>query len=202
MSQSVEELYRFGLKLFVPPGTSIEVRDCIPIFHRWIQTGALDELLIDVADYTHLVNGPSVLLVGYSGNVSFDSGESRLGLICTRKRPESGSFVERLTGLARTLLTAGKLLESDPKFDGQLRFMSNQLQFVSNDRLVAPPGDASVAALTPALRIVMETLYPGQPHDISSTQPSKERLAIALTARKSVPLLTLLDRASETTSRK
>ena len=40
------------------------------MFHRWIQTRAVDGLLIDVADYTHLKDGPQVLLAGHEGNYS------------------------------------------------------------------------------------------------------------------------------------
>ena len=94
MTHSVDGLHRFGLKLLVHPDTVFDCRSAIPVFHRWIQTAALDrQLLIDVADYTHLVDGPTVLLVGHEVNVSLDTAEDQLGLLCTRKRPQSGSLV-------------------------------------------------------------------------------------------------------------
>ena len=130
------------------------------MFHRWIQTAALDELLlIDVADYTHLVDGPSVLLVGHEVNLSLDTAEDQLGLLCMRKRPGSGSLVERLQELTRILLTAGHLLESEPTLEGRLRFIGSTLQFVSNDRLIAPPGEPSAAALAAPLCALGSILY-------------------------------------------
>ena len=202
MNHSLEDLHRFGLKLFVEPGISLEHRDVIPVFHRWIQTAALDRLLIDVADYTHLVDGPSVLLVGDEGNLSLDTTEHRLGILCTLKRPRVGTFEERLSGLARTLVTACHLLESDPVFGGRLRFSSNEMLFVSNDRLIAAPGDDSVAALTPAVRSLMESLYPGKTCDMTASSSKTARLSITISVREPLPLATLLERASETTSNK
>ena len=200
MSDSVEALHRFGLKLFVRPGTELDCRHVIPVFHSWIQTSALDVLLIDVADYTHLVDGPSVLLVGYELNLSLDTAEGRLGLLCTQKRRGSGSFAERLTGLARTLLTAGQLLESEPALDGRLRFLGCELQFVSNDRMIAPPGENAVAALTSALNSLATTLYPDQPCDLTSPPPSGDRLKVTLKVNEPVLLETLLPRVSQVSS--
>ncbi len=43
----------------------IRLDDFIPLFHRWIQEQAIDgHLLIDVHDYSHIQQGPGILLVG------------------------------------------------------------------------------------------------------------------------------------------
>lgn len=197
MTQSVEALHRFGLKLFAQPDGGFDCRAAIPVFHHWIQTGALgQQLLIDVADYTHLVDGPSVLLVGYDLNLSLDTAEGQLGLLCVQKRPGPGSFIERLTELTRTLLLAGQQLESEPAFDGRLRFVGRGLEFISNDRLIAPPGETTVATLSLPLRSLMTLLYPGQRHDLSSAPSSVDRLRMTLTADDPVPIETLLQRVS------
>lgn len=194
--QSVDDLYRFGLKLFVEPGISLNAGSCIPIFHRWIQTAALDRLLIDVADYTHLVGGPSVLLVGHEGNLSVDQADGRAGIVCTSKRPSaSGSLPERIVGVARVLFVAARLLESDAAFEGRLRFVPNELQFQANDRLIAPPGDDSDVTLKPPLLTVMKTLYPNQSHQISGSPSSTGRMKIDLKTSEPVSLVSLLERA-------
>ena len=199
MGQSVDDLYRFGLKLFVEPGISLNVGSCIPIFHRWIQTAALDRLLIDVADYTHLVGGPSVLLVGHEGNLSVDQADGRDGIVCTSKRPAaSGSLPERIVGVARILFVAARLLESDEAFEGRLRFVPNELQFQANDRLLAPPGDDSYAALKLPLQTVMETLYPNQSHQIAGSPSPTGRVKIGLKTPEPVSLDSLLERVSQT----
>ena len=197
--QSIDDLYRFGLKLFLEPGVSLRDADCIPIFHGWIRTAALDRLLIDVADYTHLHGGPSVLLVGHEGNLWVDRADGRPGIVCTSKQPAAGALTERVVGVARTLIVAAKLLESDPTLTGQLRFVSNELQFQSNDRMLAPPSDESVAALTPVLEATMESLYPGQAHEIARQPISTARLKINLSASQPLSLDSLLERITQTT---
>lgn len=199
MGQSIDDLYRFSLKLFVEPGLSLNGADCIPVFHHWIQTAALDRLLIDVADYTHLVGGPSALLVGHEGNLSIDHADGRSGVVCTSKRlAASGSLPARILGVADTLFVAAKLLESDATFEGRLRFVPNELQFQANDRLLAPPGDNSDAALKPPLQRVMETLYPNQPHRIGGTPGAIDRVGITLKASEPVSLDSLLERVRQT----
>ena len=199
MGQSVDDLYRFGLKLFVEPGSSLSGGDCIPTFHRWIQTKALDRLLIDVADYTHLVGGPSVLLVGHEGNLSVDHADGRSGIVCTSKRPgAAGSLPDRIVGVARILFVAARLLESDAVFEGRLRFVPNELQFQANDRLLAAPGDVTATALKPQLETFMEMLYPNQSHHIGGSPSPTDRVKINLKTPEPVSLDSLLERVRQT----
>ena len=51
MIHSVENLYRFGIKVFLSESPDPDLHTFVPMFHRWIQTHAVDGLLIDVADY-------------------------------------------------------------------------------------------------------------------------------------------------------
>jgi hypothetical protein len=48
---------KYDLKLFLDAASRFDLEECIPIFHRWIQDQALDEVLIDVADYRHVHHG-------------------------------------------------------------------------------------------------------------------------------------------------
>lgn len=195
---SIDNLYRFGLKLFLAPGVSLRDADFIPVFHGWIRTAALDRLLIDVADYTHLKGGPSVLLVGHEGNLWVDQADGRRGIVCTSKQRGAGALTERVVAVARTLIVAAQLLESDPAFTDELRFVSNELQFQANDRMLAPPSDGTVATLTPALAAMMESLYPDQAHQITRAPVSKDRLKISLTVSESSSLDSLLERITQT----
>jgi hypothetical protein len=36
----------------------IDLEAVIPVFHRWIQEQIFDELLLDVANYSHVPDGP------------------------------------------------------------------------------------------------------------------------------------------------
>lgn len=195
MSVAPEELHRFGLKIFFD-GSAPDPAACIPVFHRWIRERALDGVLIDVADYTHLEGGPSVLLVGHDGNLSLDFFEQRAGLFYTLKRPGPDSFDARLTSAARTLFSACHLLANDPVFGGGVRFRGNELQFVSNDRLVAQPDEATARQLGEHLGPVLRTLYPETPYEVTRLSEGKARLRLSVVAAADVQVETLLARTS------
>ena len=194
MSHSADELHRFGIKIFFEPGTAPDPSLCIPIFHRWIRERALGGVLIDVADYTHLPEGPSVLLVGHDGNLSFDGSEQRPGLFYTRKRPSSDPFRTRVADAARMLFSACQLLEDDPAVGKPVRFQGNELQFVSNDRLVAPPNDATAKEISAHLEPVIRTWYADTPYEVTSLSQGKDRLRLSLKAAADVSIATLLAR--------
>ena len=191
---SVDTLQRFGLKLFLQSGQEVDPKSLIPVFHRWIQTGAVGGLLIDVADYTHLAEGPSVLLVGHEGNYAFDYRDGRPGLYYYRKRPAAGPLADRLVALARVVLEATHLLEVDDALGPDLRFSGNELELVTNDRLLAPAIDEVAEALRPALASFLDRLYPGEAHDVSHATPDGDRLTFTLRSASEVTVRTLLSR--------
>ena len=46
-------------------GDKVELEKLVPVFNEWILNKKIDdELLIDVADYAHVPQGPGVVLIG------------------------------------------------------------------------------------------------------------------------------------------
>jgi len=194
MPDSIESLQRFGLKIFAEPPAALIPRLVVPVFHRWIQNTTVDDLLIDVADYTHLVNGPSVLLVAHEGNYVIDQAGGRTGLAYVRKQPMQGTFTERLASVCRTLLAAGRLLETDIALGNKFSFRGNEIQFIANDRLVSPNTSETRSRLETALKVFVEKLFKGQECTIEVTGTSAEPLTLTLTVPESIPVETLLMR--------
>jgi hypothetical protein len=169
------ELQRIGIKLFADSSAPVPIRDFIPVFHSWIQKQAIEHhLLIDVHNYSHIHNGPGILLVAQEGNFSIDMADGRMGLLYYRKK--SGNDV---ASVLKTALAASKLLESDPTFGGRLRFRKDEMWIVTNDRLLAPNNDPTFAALKPSLEAALKLLLPeGKFKYTRSSVNPKERLAI------------------------
>ena len=46
----------FNIKFFIENSEAINLADYAAVFNSWIQKHALEELLIDVADYLHVHN--------------------------------------------------------------------------------------------------------------------------------------------------
>jgi len=194
MSNSTSMLQRFGVKLFLEPSSTVSAQTCIRTFHRWIQTNAIDGLPIDVADYSHLVEGPHVLLVTQQGNYAVDVAENRSGLIYTQKQPRKEPLMERLMWTCSSVVNAGCLLEQDSTFDPRLIFRGNEIQFVANDRLLAPNTIETAKAVEPILDDLANQLFGGEEYEIVSKLESPDRFTANLIARSFSSLSTLRER--------
>lgn len=195
MGYDAAALQRFGLKLFADPASAGAASTIVPVFHTWIQEHAVPGLLIDVADYTHLANGPSVLLVAHEAHYALDETGGRPGLSYTRKQPIEGTFGERLAVAAAALVAAARRLEDDTSrmTGGGIRFLGNEIEFVSNDRLAAPRNADTETALRSEVAAFGARLFGGAGVEI---QPLDDpaRLGFTLKTAGAVPLDVLLSR--------
>jgi hypothetical protein len=168
------DVQRIGVKLFAENSGAVKVQEFVPIFHSWIQRQCVHgHLLIDVHDYSHIHNGPGILLVAHEGNFSTDLAEGKLGLSYFRKQPV-GEGAEVLKAAMKTALQAASLLEEEPALGGRLRFRRDEALITANDRLLAPNDAAGYAALQPA---ILRSLNPRAVLTHVSTNP-KDRLTI------------------------
>ena len=83
---------RFSVKYFVSSPAHVELSKFVPIFQRWIQRQLVEGLLIDVAAYEHVYQGPGIVLIGDEGDYSLDIRDGRPGLMYTRKRQIDGQL--------------------------------------------------------------------------------------------------------------
>ena len=127
------DLQKFGVKLFFNTNGSYSSKDFVPIFHNWIQNKAIDDhLLIDVADYSHIPDGPGVMLIAHEGNFSLDQESQQPGIMYMRKTEIAGSFKERFNMVLSTVVKAANRLNENN--------ISKQADFTPNlFNLVNPP---------------------------------------------------------------
>lgn len=186
---------KLQLKIFVTPESAraIEPEAFIPVFHRWIKERVLPELVVDVANYVHVPQGPGVVLIGHGSDYFMDQNEGRLGLLHNRKR-SAPPPTERLNDLARRTLHAAGLLERDPALAGKLRFVPNELLFRINDRLVAPSNDTTFVRVKPELEALARRIFDG-PFQLTRTGGPKDLFSVRLTCATEAPIATLLARA-------
>ncbi|MCI0400954.1 MAG: hypothetical protein L0Z68_06600 [Gammaproteobacteria bacterium] len=188
------DLHKIGVKFFAEQGNAVELVEFIPIFHRWIQTDALDDLLIDVADYSHVHAGPGTLLVADAGHYGFDETGRRRGMVYYSKHVLTGTLPERLAAVCRKVLLACQLLEQAPELQGRLKFDGNEVQIFSNDRLCAPNNEETFRAFEPALKEFLTKLYAGSGYSLNRETNSKERFCVTAKTSEPVRLDTLLGR--------
>jgi hypothetical protein len=131
----VSDLYKFGVRLFFAQPNGRPLRDFIPVFHGWIQRKALPgHLLLDVHDYSHVVDGPGILLVAHEANINVDA----TGLVYTRKQPAS----------LRETLAAAKQAAGLLGFE----FKQSECEVFANDRLLAPNDNDAAARWLPVVK--------------------------------------------------
>ena len=186
-------LQRFSLRIFAEPASAGAPSTIIPVFHTWIQDHAVPGLLIDVADYTHLVDGPSVLLVAHEANYALDETGGRPGLSYTRKQPLEGTLGERLAVAAAALIVAARRLEHDTArmTGGGITFLGNEIEFAANDRLAAPRTADTESTLRNELAAFGSRIFEGADVEV---QPLDDpaRLGFTLKTAEAVPLDALL----------
>ena len=187
------DLQRIGIKVFADDSASVPVRDFIPIFHTWIQKQAVENhLLIDVHNYSHIHNGPGILLVAQEGNFSIDMADGRMGLLYYRKKPGDG-----LASILRSTLQACSLLESEPVLAGKMKFRTDELLVVANDRLLAPNSEQTFTQLKPALSEGLKSLLPDGKFTMTrSSENPKERFSVRVQTGQTGDVNTLLTRLS------
>ena len=151
------QAHRIGIKFFAADPLPVRLDTFIPVFHGWIQKQNITgHLLIDIHDYSHLHQGPGILLVAHEGNFSVDMSGGRPGLVYYRKTPTALSPIEHLRAVLRSALQACRLLEKDAR----IRFNLDEFVVFANDRLSAPNDHETFTefqkVLSPALKLVFE----------------------------------------------
>jgi hypothetical protein len=161
------EIQHVNVRLLVHDAQSVDLEPLIPVFHGWIENQNGDELLIDVADYTHVPAGPGVVLIGHEGNYSVDNTGNRLGVRYNRKASVDGTNQDRLAQAARAALTAFQRMETEPRLDGKIRFNGRDIEIFVNDRLLAPNNAATRDAMDADFQLFSRKLFRGKPYSIA-----------------------------------
>ncbi len=167
------------VKVFARRPVSID--GAIAVFHRWIQTRACPEMLIDVADYRHVPDGPGVILIGHEASYSLDNTKGRLGLLYSRKL-EGGGPQENLRQAYDAAMAACRRLEQEPEFAGKLEFGS-ECEFSINDRLLAPNRDETYAALTPEFEQFFKSVWGEDAYTMARKGEPRELFCIGVSHR-------------------
>ena len=191
---------KYELKLFVEDPSGVDLEEFIPIFHHWIQNQELEELLIDVADYRHVPDGPGVVLITHDAHYAMDLADGRLGLLYSRRREthprrrDIQSVEDRLRSVWHCALTACQGLEAHPTLHGRLLFRGNELLLRCNDRLQAPNTPAAYNELCQYLEPFLATLYPGQRVEVEHMSEHASRLTVGIKVAEPSDVDTLLTR--------
>ena len=188
------DLHKFCVKFFVETPEAVALGSVIPVYHRWIQKQAVEGMLVDVADYGHLPQGPGVLLVAHEADYGMDSMEGPLGLLYNRKTESAGRLSDRIAAAFKAALGACVKLENEPEFQGKVRFKAASPIFIANDRLHAPNTDESFQALRSDLSAALAKVFPSAVDLRRTSVDPRSRLTIQITSSQPADVASLLAR--------
>lgn len=181
-----------NFKFYLEDSETVNLADYAAVFNSWIQKQALEELLIDVADYLHVHHGPGLMLIGHEADYSLDYRAGRLGLLYNRKAQLEGTTQDKLTQAARAALTAAQLLEKE----NGLTFNTSEVQIIINDRLLVPNTVETFAALESDLKLFFSRLYNGAEYTLTHQTDLRERFTVNAKAKSNLGVEELLKNLS------
>ncbi len=184
------DLSRINLKFFLDEWEVLP-EEIFRIFNTWIST-TTDEVLVDVADYSHVHAGPITLLVGHEANYCIDNTDEKIGLLYTRKQPLDGGMSDRFRRVFTAALRACQRLEQEPELKGKVEFRGGEVLLVANDRLHAPGTQETQNALKADLEGFLQALYGGTEFALESTPVPAPRPAIRIKSSTEFDVTTLL----------
>jgi hypothetical protein len=177
MEQLAIELQHINVKLLVKDSEKADLHTVVPVFHSWIQGQIFEELLLDVADYSHVPDGPGIMLIGHEADYSVDNIDGRLGVRYNRKAPLVGTNRDRLVQATRAALRAAQRLEQELN----LYFNGREIEIVINDRMLTPNAEETRLVAEPELKRFLDQLLEGAHYSL--TYPSEPRRLFGVTAR-------------------
>jgi hypothetical protein len=174
---------RFQLSLHSEPlkKRHVEIEEYVGVFHDWIRRSALagGGLLIDVASYAHVPNGPGVLLIGHELDYGVRTASGRIELTCRHKRDPQGAG-NALQRCLRQLLQAAQLLESVTTLSEAPSFRAAEFVFRSNDRLRCPNNPEVSSRATRTVGALFGKVLGVQELVSASIAPEREALTLVI----------------------
>ena len=187
---------RLAVKFFTSPDPAapVELEQFIALFHEFIQSKRVDGLLIDVADYSHVPDGPGVILVGHDVEYGLDSAAGLAGLRALGKRFEDASLDGALRETLRKALGCIAAIEDDGRTG--LRFDTATVEIQLVDRLQAPHDEDVLRAALSEAAPTIDLLFGDAVLQIPGDLDPRSLPTLSAVATEPADLATLLTRLS------
>lgn len=186
MSSSDQDISSLGERLQISLRSEplqrpdVDLEQYVAVFHDWIRQAAIGGgLLIDVASYAHVPNGPGVLLIGHEFDYGVRVALGRLELTCRHKRDPAGEG-NALKRCLRQLLQAAELLHSSSKLSEPPSFHASGFVLRSNDRLRCPNDPESGSRVTQIVGQLFSKVLGVNNLDLASIGMEREALTLII----------------------
>ena len=171
-------------KIHLADGTSPPPQEWFRVFGTWIPDSP--EVFVDVADYSHVEDGPVVYLAGLHVCYSLDGAGRRLGLLYDRRLPMEGSNADKLAESLLSVLQAAKRLEDDATFAKKPVFQAGNMILIVNNRALCPNTEATLAALQPDLEALLGRIYGAGDFSLKRDADPRRRFQVRIKAKSPI----------------
>ena len=186
------ELQHTNLKFYITDDSQVDPEEWNPVFQTWIQNKVSEEVLIDVADYLHVPEGPGMVLVGLEADYALDQSDGRWGLKYNRKAPLDGSNQDRLLRAFKTTLEGCDRIEQNEILKGKVKFRTDEFEIFFNDRGLVPNTPETLKASQPELESALEKLIPGKGFSLEPVTDPRERFGVTVKISQACSIQDLL----------
>lgn len=186
------DLQQIQWKIHLRDGNAPHPHAWFKSFATWINNSP--EILVDVADYSHVEDGPVIILVGHEAHYSIDHAGRRLGLLRDQRHWMSGNNTEKLLSTLRATLTGAARLEGDSAIQPTPGFLASDLKLVINSRAIAPNTDETLQAIKPELQSVLDGLYGAGEYSLSRDLDPRQRFTVQVTSKQAMTVSQALSR--------
>lgn len=138
-------LQKFSLKFPITSGLP-DAPTVFKIFDSWIPDKL--EIFIDVADYSHVTDGPQTALIGHYADLVLDNTDNKPGFVYRQKRTLENKFEKTLTTAIGRLQSYTDLLEKNTALTPRVTLDKTKIELTFNDRLLAPNTQAACDKIT------------------------------------------------------
>ena len=167
-------------KIHLADGYTADPHEWFKVFATWIPDSP--EVFVDVADYTHVEDGPVIFLSGHNVCYSLDGAGRRHGLLYERRQPVEGENPDKLQASLKELLEHAAQLESDTIFKAKPDFLAGDLKFIVNNRGIAPNNDETFAAVKPELEALLDKVYGAGAYKLTREPDARQRFMVHVKA--------------------
>ena len=171
-------------KIHLDEATAGDPHDWFKVFATWIPDSP--EVFVDVADYSHVTDGPVIFLSGHNECYTFDKTTGRHGLLYERRQPVETANPETLRASLKTTLAHAARIEGDATFKVKPKFLAGDVKFIVNNRAIAPNTDETFAAVKPELSALLDAVYGAGNYALEREQDKRQRFMVHVKAKAPV----------------
>lgn len=172
---------KLTIKVAIETPSELDVQSFMSTMGDWIQNETVPGTLIDVADYTHMVDGPGVVLVSHEANWGLDEQDGWKGLSYGVKIEKEETLAEQIIHAYKTVLIGCEAIEETPRHDG-LEFAVGNFTLVVNDRMTGVQNSENQAMLKEATESFLKDTLGCSDYSVTIETDSKKRLGVKVEA--------------------